>query len=173
MTEQISNTTSADISIEQLQQELAEALAKAEENLSGWKRAQADMENYRKRKEQESSEWVAFGKQAGFVQILPVLDSLQQAMVHAPDIADEKYQNWKNGLQAIIKQIDDASAKLGIQKIAALGQKFDPHLHEAIKEVPAAEGQAEGIITEEFQTGYLINDKLLRPAQVAITKKGN
>ncbi len=159
-----------DISIDQLQQELSEALQKAEENLNGWKRTQADLENYRKRKEAESKELVEFGKHAGIVQILPILDSIQQAMIHAPAIEDEKYRNWKSGLDGIVKQIDDALAKIGIKRIEAVGSKFDPNLHEAVKEVP---GNEDGMVTEQYQTGYLLNDKLLRPAQVAITKKGN
>lgn len=168
--DEISDRSGQDIDIDQLQQELSEALQKAEENLNGWKRTQADLENYRKRKEAESKELVEFGKQAGIVQMLPILDSIQQAMIHAPQTGDDKYMNWKSGLDGIVKQIDDALAKMEIQRIDAIGKKFDPHMHEAVKEVP---GEEDGIVTEQYQTGYLLNDKLLRPAQVAISKKGN
>ncbi|MBU6447462.1 nucleotide exchange factor GrpE [Patescibacteria group bacterium] len=168
--DEISDRSGQDIDIDQLQQELSEALQKAEENLNGWKRTQADLENYRKRKEAEGKELVEFGKQAGIVQILPILDSIQQAMIHAPQSGDDKYMNWKSGLDGIIKQIDAALAKIGIQRVEAVGKKFDPNLHEAVKEVP---GEDDGIVTEQYQTGYLLNGKLLRPAQVAISKKGN
>ncbi|MBU6447218.1 nucleotide exchange factor GrpE [Patescibacteria group bacterium] len=168
--DEISDRSGQDIDIDQLQQELSEALQKAEENLNGWKRTQADLENYRKRKEAEGKELVEFGKQAGIVQILPILDSIQQAMIHAPQTGDDKYMNWKSGLDGIVKQIDDALAKMGIQRIEAVGKKFDPNLHEAVKEMP---GEEDGMVTEQYQTGYLLNGKLLRPAQVAISKKGN
>ncbi len=166
--QQISETSSGDITIEQLQAELSEALKQAEENLSGWKRTQADLENYRKKKEAEGTELVQFGKQAGFVQILPVLDSLEMAILHAPEIEDDKYKNFKNGLDAIVKQIDAAIVAMGISKIDAVGKKFDPHLHEAIKEV---EGEEDGLVVEQYQTGYTLQGKLLRPAQVSISKK--
>lgn len=153
---------------EDLQQELNDALIKAEENLAGWKRAQADLENYRKRTEGEKTELVNFGKQASIVQMLPVLDSLEQALIHAPELEDAKYIQWKSGLQGIVKQLDEVLRKIGIEKIEAIGKKFDPHLHEAIKEVP---GKQDGMVAEQYQTGFTINGKLLRPAQVAITKK--
>ena len=163
------STADGNIDIDQLQKELSEAISQAETNLTGWKQTQADFENFRKRKEAESAEWITFGKQAGFVQILPVLDSLEQAIAHAPQLADPKYQNWKNGLDGIVKQIDEAIAKMNIKKIEALGQKFDPNVHEAVREVP---GEEDGIVAEVYQTGYTLDGKVLRPAQVAITKSG-
>ncbi|MEK7651886.1 MAG: nucleotide exchange factor GrpE [Patescibacteria group bacterium] len=166
--QQISETSSGDITMEHLQAELSEALNQAEENLSGWKRTQADLENYRKKKEAEGTELVQFGKQAGFVQILPVLDSLEMAILHAPEIEDEKYKNFKNGLDGIVKQIDAAIQAMGISKIEAVGKKFDPNLHEAIKEVV---GEEDGLVVEQYQTGYTLQGKLLRPAQVSISKK--
>lgn len=157
-----------DSDIERLQQELNDAISKAEENLSGWKRTQADFENYRKRKEGESAELVSFGKQRAFMQILPVLDSLEQALLHAPDVQDEKYNNWKLGLFEIARQINDALSQMGIKKIEALGKQFDPYLHEAVKEVP---GEENGLVAEQYQTGFTLDGNVIRPAQVAITKK--
>ncbi len=166
---QISDVSQDAVGIDQLQAELNDALLKAEDNLSGWKRAQADLENYRRRQETESTGMIQFGKQAAFVQILPVLDSLEQALLFAPEIADEKYTNWKNGLQGIVKQLNTTLQQIGIEKIEAIGKQFDPNLHEAVKEVS---GEEDGKVAEQYQTGYLLNGKLLRPAQVAITKKG-
>jgi molecular chaperone GrpE len=170
MTDNISDTPAEHVSLNSLQQELAEALSAAEENLSGWKRAQADLENFRKRMESETAQWITFGKQNAFAQLLPALDSLQQALTYAPDIADEKYLNWKNGLEGIVKQIDGALRQVGIEKIEAVGKKFDPHFHEAVKEV---EGEEDGIVVEQYQTGYMENNKVIRPAQVAISKKSS
>jgi molecular chaperone GrpE len=170
MTDNIPDTTSEHISLDSLQQELSDALSAAEENLSGWKRAQADLENFRKRMETETAEWITFGKQNAFVQLLPVLDSLQQALTYAPDITDEKYVNWKNGLEGIVKQIDTALKQVGIEKIEAIGKKFDPHFHEAVREV---EGEEDGIVVEQYQTGYMGNNKVIRPAQVVISKKSS
>ena len=170
----LDDTSSMGVDVDQLQKELNDAIVRAEENLSGWKRTQADFENFRKRKEAESQEWVTFGKQAGFVQILPVLDSLEQAIKHAPNLDDDKYKNWRVGLEGIAKQIASVMENMNIKKIQAIGQKFDPNLHEAVKEVPPTDpSQEDGTVAEEYQTGYLFDGKVLRPAQVAITKKAN
>jgi molecular chaperone GrpE len=167
----LTDESSATADVDQLQQELRNAVSQAEEHLAGWKQTQADFENFRKRKEAESAEWIAFGKQAGFVQLLPILDSLQQAIRHAPEIEDEKYKSFKEGLEGIAKQIDSAIEKMNIKKMQSIGEKFDPNLHEAVKEVLAKNGEEEGVIAEEYQTGYLFDGKVLRPAQVGITKK--
>ena len=90
------------------------------------------------------------------------------AILHAPEIEDEKYKNFKNGLDGIVKQIDAAIQAMGISKIEAVGKKFDPNLHEAIKEVV---GEEDGLVVEQYQTGYTLQGKLLRPAQVSISKK--
>jgi molecular chaperone GrpE len=132
----ISDTSSVRGDTDDLQRDLQTAIAQAEENLNGWKRTQADFENYRKRKDAESGEWVAFGKQAGVVQVLPVLDSLEQALLFAPDLPDEKYQTWKVGLMGIVAQIGATLKGMGIEKMETIGKKFDPNLHEAAREVP-------------------------------------
>lgn len=163
---EIADRGTENIDAQKLQEELEEAKEKAEENLSGWKRAQADLENYRKRKESESADLLNLGKQAALAQLLPVLDSLEQALFHAPEIPDEKYANWKSGLDGIIKQLDSALAQMGIEKIEAVGKKFDPYLHEAVKEVPGDEG----IVMEQYQSGFILNGNVIRPAQVAIGK---
>jgi molecular chaperone GrpE len=151
-----------------LQEDLARALTLAEENLAGWKRTQADFENFRRRKESESGELIGIGKNQAFSQLLPVIDSLSQALVYAPEVADEKYQQWKQGLNGIVKQLDTALAEAGITKIDALGKSFDPNLHEAVREVP---GDEDGIVAEQYQQGYQMDGRVIRPAQVAITKK--
>lgn len=166
--DEIEPTSNENIGIEDLQKELNLALQQAEENLSGWKRTQADLENFRRRKETEGAEMLSFGKSSALIQLLPVLDSLQQAMIHSPEIEDDKFKNWKNGLMGIVKQIETTLSEMGISKIASIGKKFDPHIHEAIREVP---GEEDGLVAEEYQTGYTMNGKLIRPAQVAITKK--
>lgn len=177
MDEQENNQTDSDsdlgqAELERLQHDLDSAREDAQKNLAGWQRAHADLENFRRRKEVESADWVAFGTHSAFSQIIPVLDSLEQALTHAPELPElkdnEKYQNWKNGLQGIVKQLQDSLAGIGIEKIAAIGNKFDPQLHEAVREVP---GEEDGIVAEQYQTGYTLNGKTIRPAQVSITKK--
>jgi molecular chaperone GrpE len=156
--------------------ELQQAIAQAEENLNGWKRTQAEFENFRKRSETETKEWVQFGKRQALAHILPVIDSLSQALAYAPELSElndeevKKYSSWKTGLLGISKQLESALAEAGIQVIDAVGKPFDPHLHEAVKEIEGENplGTVPGTVIEQYQAGYMIDGKVIRPAQVGI-----
>lgn len=133
--------------------------------MNGWKRAQADFENYKKRKEAENAELVQFAREVTVAKLLPTLDSLEQALRHMPEGIDE---TWKSGILGTLQQLDKALAEMGVKKIEALGKKFDPNFHEAVKEVP---GEEDGIVAEELQSGFELNGKVIRPSQVGISKK--
>ncbi len=148
-----------------LQQELEKSKEEAVNNLSGWQRTQADFENYKRRKENENQELVQFAREVTVAKLLPTLDSLSQAVLHMPEGVEEK---WKNGMLGTLQQLDKVLAELGVKKIEALGKPFDPNLHEALQEVP---GDEDGIVMQEFVTGYELNGKVIRPSQVAISKK--
>src|SRR3989344_2850970 len=85
------------VSLDQLQQDLDNAM-------NGWKRAQADFENYKKRKEAENKELIEFAREVTVAKLLPALDSLEQALKHAPKDGDDKYQNWLKGINGILIQ---------------------------------------------------------------------
>ncbi len=189
--------------VEDLQQQLEVAQKEAEANLNGWKRSEADFQNYQKRKENENKELIDFAREVAVAKLLPSLDSLEQALRHAPEfVADtagvgaelarpqletggqgqplqtrtedapqnfnQQYQVWLTGINGLVKQLDKALEELGVKKIEAVGKKFDPNFHEAVREVP---GEEDGMVVEEYQTGFELNGKLIRPAQVAISKK--
>lgn len=166
------DTQVQDISIADLQQQLEAAQKEAEANLNGWKRSEADFQNYQKRKENENKELIDFAREVAVAKLLPSLDTLEQALVHRPaaDHAQlaEEYGKWQSGLDGLVKQLDKALEELGVKKIEAVGKKFDPNFHEAVREVP---GEEDGVVVEEYQTGFELNGKLIRPAQVAISKK--
>jgi molecular chaperone GrpE len=149
---------------------------------NNWKRALADFENYKRRKEGENKELVEFAREVTVVKLLPTLDSLEQALKHAPLFPlplgegqgegpefGKKYQNWMNGINGIVVQLDKALEELGVRKIESLGKKFNPHFHEAVREV---ESEADdGMVVDELQTGFELNGKVIRPSQVTISKK--
>jgi molecular chaperone GrpE len=160
-----------------LQKDLEDAITQAQANLDGWKRTAADFENYKKRKEAENKELLEFAKEVVVVKLLPTLDSLEQALHHMPDESTEKlngefskkYQNWQKGIEILLVQLDKTLAEMGVKKIEALGKKFDPNFHEALREAESAE--EEGTVLEELQTGFVLNGKVIRPSQVVISKK--
>jgi len=167
----------SDVTLEKLQADLDSAIA-------NWKRTAADFENYKKHKERENKELLEFAKEVTVVKLLPTLDALEQALRHMPEFGElevgdgeldsernfaEKYQNWQQGANGIVAQLDKVLAELGVKKIEAIGKKFDPHFHEAVREVEA--DQEDGIIIDELQSGFILNHKVIRPSQVIISKK--
>ncbi len=149
-----------------MQRQVAEAQEEAKMNLAGWQRAQADFENYKKREEGKQAELLEFAKEVTIVKLLPTLDALAQGLAHAPDGVDEK---WLVGIKGTLANLDKVLQEMGVKKIEAIGKPFDPHFHEAVREV---EGEQDGLIVEELQVGYEINGKVIRPSQVVISKKG-
>lgn len=167
------NNQTEDITVEKLQEDLNTAT-------NNWKRAQADFENFKKRKEAENKELVEFAREVTVVKLLPALESLEQALKHMPveesqeeriknQVFFDKYQNWQTGANGIVAQLDKALAELGVKKIEAIGKKFDPHIHEAIREMES--DKDDGIVVDEIQSGFELNGKLIRPSQVVISKK--
>lgn len=150
-----------------LQEELEEYKKKADEYLNAWKRTAADFENYKKRREREDAELMRFIQEITVVKMLPTLESLEQALRHAP--ADEKFKNWSEGVVRIVQQLEDTLMEMGIEKIKTVGEKFDPAIHEAVETVESAEAES-GKILEEVQSGYRLNNKIIRPAKVKVAK---
>lgn len=153
--------------VQQLKADLDTAQSEALKNLDGWRRTQADFENYQRRKEGENKELIEFAREVAVAKLLPTLDTLQQGLLHVPDDLS-KMDEWKNGMAGTLKQLDSVLAELGVKKIEAVGKKFDPNFHEAVREVP---GDEDGKVVEEYQTGYELNGKVIRPSQVVISKK--
>ena len=152
--------------LESLKIKIEELEAKNKETLNNWKRAAADLENFKKRTESERKELVEFSKEITVLKLIPSLESLEQVLTYAP--ADDKYKEWLTGLRATIQQLEKTMEELGVVKIKAAGQPFFPSLHEAVEEVAGAAGE----IVKELQPGFTLNGKVIIPAKVAVGKKG-
>ena len=126
-------------------------------------RMAAEYENYRKRSTREADQKFNDGVSFAVNQIIPILDTLEMA-ANAPT-TDE---NYKKGVELTFAQIQKAFEKLGVTEIAALGETFDPNLHNAIKQVDDSEYESDKVC-EVFQKGYLLGDRLIRPAMVAVS----
>jgi molecular chaperone GrpE len=128
-------------------------------------RAVADLDNYKKRaaREREEAEKFAIGKL--LKELLPVLDNLDRALEHAAATAAEG--PLATGVQATRKLFDDILGKFGVKSFSAKGQPFDPNRHEAMQQIPTSEVPP-GTVAKEIVRGYLLNDRLLRPALVGV-----
>jgi molecular chaperone GrpE len=148
--------------IESLKQALAEEKARAEKYLGNWQRAQADLINYKKRVEQEQEEATRFANAALIRKLLPVLDDLERAFESLPPKLARL--SWVNGIQLIHRKLQTTLEAEGLSPISAVGELFDPYLHEA---VGYEEGE-EGKVIAEVQKGYKLHQRVLRPALVLV-----
>jgi molecular chaperone GrpE len=127
-------------------------------------RAQAEFDNARKRAGKEQQEYRDYATAEAIKSLLPVLDSFERALQMKSDAAD-----FRGGVELILKQFQDALTKLGVRPIPARGEPFDPHYHEAIEMVDTADAPDHQVI-EEWQRGYKLKDRLLRPAMVKVAR---
>ncbi len=146
----------------ELKQALAEEKKKAESYLANWQRAQADLINYKRRSEQEKEEIHKFANSALMLSLLSVLDDLERAFASLPPELDKV--NWVDGTRLIERKLRTTLEIQGLSSIKALGESFDPHLHEAVRQ---GKGK-EGIVVEEVQKGYKIRDRVIRPSRVVV-----
>jgi len=127
------------------------------EYLAGWQRAKADFINARKDEERARADFLDYAKEAILRGFLQVTDSMELAL-----------KAKLPGVGEIYSQMKDILKTYGVWQIACLGQKFNPAQHEAIAEEEVSEEDKDGVVAEEFQKGWMINDKVLRPAKVKI-----
>lgn len=155
--------------LEKLRAELELSLAAGRETFEKLKeeherrlRAAADLENYKKRVQREKEELEKFANERLLKDILPVVDNLDRALAAAP--SDDPLSG---GVKLVLKVLEEALARHGVKSFHAMGQPFDPKMHEALMAVPTAE-QAPGTVVMQHGRGFLLNDRLVRPALVAV-----
>lgn len=138
---------------------------KSQEYLNNWKRAEADLVNYRKGESQRVQDLLKFGSESVVKEFVEVIDNFDIALKHAPP---DTPGSWLEGLRQVSKQFLDVLKKHGVEKIEATGKAFDPVLHEVIETVPG-EGESH-VVLEELRAGYVMHDKVIRPARVKISQ---
>ena len=148
--------------VEALKKALAEEKARAETNLDGWQRAQADFINYKRRSEQEKEEIGKFANAILMLNLLPILDDLERAFTSVPPRLAK--HNWVDGVRLIERKLQASLEAQGLSQIRALGEPFDPNLHEAVMQ---GKGK-ENIVVDELQKGYKLHDRVIRPSRVVV-----
>lgn len=129
-------------------------------------RMAADFANYRKRNEAERLEFAKYAKADLITRLLDVLDGYDRALASMPD--EVKGQPWVEGMGLLERKLRSILESEGLESIDALGQPFDPYLHEAIAHVES--DQPEGTVIEEHQKAYRLKDRVIRPALVSVAK---
>lgn len=150
--------------LEGLKQKLAEAEAKSAENLDGWQRAVAEFQNFKKRLERDRETDQILMKGDIIKKFLPILDDLERALQERP--AED---SWSDGIELIRRKLQSILEAEGLKRIEAEGEVFDPNYHEAISTEPV-DGMESGRIVAVVQNGYMLGDRVIRPAQVRVAR---
>jgi molecular chaperone GrpE len=135
--------------------------------------AQAETQNVRRRLEQEKQTAATYAATGFARDVLSVKDNLDRALAAIPEDLrqDERMKALIAGIEATGRELDTVFQRNGITRVEALGQPLDPHRHQAMLEVPSDDAEP-GTIVQEMQAGYMIKDRLLRPALVGVARKG-
>lgn len=138
----------------------------AEEYYAQLQRVMADFDNYRKRVTKEKDALYGIISAELITEFLPVLDTLEKSA--ATTVADdEKTKAWKDGIEMVCKQFEDVLKKLGAEEIKAVGEPFDPNLHDAVMHIED-ETLGENIISKELKKGYKLKDRIIRHSMVVV-----
>ncbi len=137
-------------------------------NYDKYLRAVAELDNYKKRAAREKTDIIKYGKEDVIRDMLPFVDSLDRALEHAESNTD--IQAFKEGLKLIQDQLLCSLKKHGVERIECNGKEFDPNFHEAMLQMDS-EHHEENKVINEFERGYLLNGRLLRPSKVSVCKK--
>jgi molecular chaperone GrpE len=154
---------------DELVQFYKEAKEQSEKNYDLYLRSQAEMENMRKRNKREKEDWLKYANETLIKSLLPSLDNLEKAMDHAGN--ENAIHALREGIELTLKGLKDTLSKAGLVEVRSMGEPFDPCYHEAVSQIQKDQVKP-GTIVEELQKGYVLNDRLIRPAVVVVSKAG-
>lgn len=143
------------------------------EYIDGWKRVQADFENYKKRQEQERQQIIKFSKEEFIQELLPVIDNFEEAYKHKPEELED--HAWVKGIEYIKKQFETFLEQLNVLPIPTVGKEFHEQYHEAVQSEQTQPSKRKKskktkmIISKEIRKGYTLDDAVIRPARVIVS----
>lgn len=132
-------------------------------------RMQAELVNYRRRKDEEVQRMLKFANEDLILEILPILDNFERGIKMDDDNLDDEVSKFLSGMKMIYASLVNTLEKFGVKEIKALGEKFDETCHNAVMTDESTD-QEQGIILEVYQKGYILKDKVIRPAMVKVNK---
>lgn len=170
--EEINKSQEENATTESENTEHEDPLAKAEEKIEQLKdqllRQAAEFDNYRKRTIKEKSELILNGGEKVILALLPIMDDLERAADNFEKT--DNIETLKEGVNLIISKLEKTLSGQGLQKIDAIGKEFDTDFHEAIALIPATEDSQKGLVIDCTQTGYTLNNKVIRHAKVVVAQ---
>ena len=156
---------------ENLQNEIERVSNEKQQYYDKLARLLADFDNFRKRAEEEKRRIIKTANEDLVKDLFPVLDALDMAIKNSEKM--EGNEEFKSGITLVRKLFGELLEKYGVKEIEALNKVFDPNFHDALMMVEDGEHEEDELVVEEFQKGYMLNGKVIRPAKVKVSKKKN
>lgn len=153
---------------DQLIEKVEAAEADSQKKYDLYLRSQAEIDNLKKRYQKERQDLLKFANDSLIKQLLPVADNLENAIDHSQ--SETSVDALREGVELTLKALMDVLQKVGVESIEAVGEPFDPNFHEAVSEV-VDDGVETGTVLKELQKGYTLNQRLLRPSMVIVSRK--
>jgi len=153
--------------LEELEKEVKECEKLKDEYLAGWQRTKADFLNYQKQGDKRIETLLSSVKIEWILKMLEIHDNLERAKIHIPKKLEGA--DWVKGVLQIENQFHGFFKENGVQKIDPEGEQFDPNFHEAVGQIEM-KGKEQGIIVEVLEKGYMLNNRVIKPAKVKIVK---
>lgn len=164
VTETAASAPGGDSEIARLSAELARLEAQLQQQREDFLRDRAELENFKKRMQREKADALRFASEPLLRSLLPILDNLERALAHADT------PSVRSGLELVLKELTDVIGRHGVVRIESVGQAFDPSRHEALAQVESATHDP-GAVVDQHQVGYLLHERLLRPALVTVNAR--
>jgi molecular chaperone GrpE len=151
----------------ELLEKIKELQEESTKNFYLYLRSQADIENIKKRNKKDKEDWIRYSNETLIKEMLPVIDNLEKAISHSQD--ENSFDALKEGVKLTLKGFIDTLVKSGLEEVKAQGEPFDPSYHQAVSQQEDNNVEV-GIILVELQRGYTLNERLIRPAMVVVSK---
>ncbi len=151
----------------ELIEKVAEAREQADKNQDLYLRSQAEIENIKKRNQKDKAEWIKYSNESLVKELLPVLDNLEKAIAHTNN--ESSAEAIRNGVELTLKGLRDTLSKSGLKEVTAKGERFDPCVHHAVSQ-EENDSVEPGTVLHELQKGFTLNERLIRPAMVVVSK---
>lgn len=154
--------------IAELEAELDTARKVAEQEHDSYLRALADFSNFKRRRQEELESHIQFANQELILKLLPIIDNFERALQAAQE--QHSFDSLASGVELTLRMLQDMLQKEGVEPIEAVGQEFDPTVHEAVMSVESDE-HPDNTVVEELQKGYMQKSRVIRPARVKVSVK--
>jgi molecular chaperone GrpE len=166
-TEEAAQAEPAELSREeQLLAEIEQLKAEKEEMYNKFLRAQADLQNFRTRVNKEKEQMLKYASQRAIEALLPVVDNFERAIMASKEATDR--DALAEGIEMVFRQLQQVLEQEGVTTVPGVGSPFDPNMHQAVMQEESSEHES-GIIIEEFQKGYMLKDRVIRPSMVKVS----